>query len=255
MSLSQEEQEALNHHKKMLQIRTKNLYILEEQEAGYGGLNVPTHILSQIDKSREQIHEHKEEIDRLETIAVQDKIPLAEVEYSVTLAEAWNTSQGHPTVVGRKRLEFARLRLHITPDRAREMEWGIRKELASEELTKMDFSDEFIQELCNNIVLYIHGNDREPNIFARDGIMYFERVIRLYPIAAIDYIFLEYIIYKNNNDMIGMDLMIKHKNKWLQKICTVTREGDQDYLTRSFHQYLEPQQPFDASEWEELLPF
>ena len=48
MGLSQEDIEALDHHQKMLRIRMKNLYILEEQEAGYGGLNVPTHILSQI---------------------------------------------------------------------------------------------------------------------------------------------------------------------------------------------------------------
>jgi len=99
MGLSQEDIEALDHHQKMLRIRMKNLYILEEQEAGYGGLNVPTHILSQIDKVTEQIKHHKEEINRLETLAVQDQIPLAEVEYRVTLAESWDTPEGYPSLL------------------------------------------------------------------------------------------------------------------------------------------------------------
>src|SRR4051794_34216983 len=128
MPLSQDDQEALDHHRKMLKSRTKNMYILEEQEAEYGGLNVPTHILTQIDKLTEQIKQHKEEIDRLETLSVQDQIPLAEVEYRMWLAEAWDTPKCYPTVVGKTRLDFARLRLHIAPERANEMEWEIRKE-------------------------------------------------------------------------------------------------------------------------------
>jgi tetratricopeptide (TPR) repeat protein len=71
MALSEEDKEALEHYTKMLRTLTKNLYRLKEQEAKFGGLNVPNHILNQIDETNDQIKHSKLEIERLGNSFVQ----------------------------------------------------------------------------------------------------------------------------------------------------------------------------------------
>jgi hypothetical protein len=65
MPLSLEDQDFLEHHKKMLKIRQRNLYTYEEQEASFGRLNVQPHVVSEIELLTQHIKDHKAEINRL----------------------------------------------------------------------------------------------------------------------------------------------------------------------------------------------
>lgn len=97
----------------------------------------PTQLLSELDALTGRIRVYEEEIGRLETLAAEDRLPLAETEYCVLLAEAWNTPQGNPTVADATRLELERLRLGVSPRRAHELERQIRVALAQQSLQSL----------------------------------------------------------------------------------------------------------------------
>jgi hypothetical protein len=81
---------------------------------------------------------YTDELAQLETQIAEADEPVAEVEYRAQVADAWNTPAGRPTVAGGARLELARLRLGITPERAAVIEQEIRAALAREAFTEID---------------------------------------------------------------------------------------------------------------------
>lgn len=184
--------EQLTHQREMLTRRQRNLRKLELQEADYG-INVPLDLANQIDRLTSQIEAHKAEIDRLETLAVEGALPLAEVEYQVALAEAWSSPNGRPTVVSQMKLEFQRLRLHITPKRSKELEIEVRSKLAQEWYERnftIIFTDAFI-----DLMKWIHQIDTgdsviglTDDIFDFSSIARFQEIISLWPRKAFDII-------------------------------------------------------------------
>lgn len=135
----QEIEEVLEHQHKMVRLLRQRLQQRELQEAQYG-VNVPPEVVNEIAALSERIHNHETEIARLQTLAAEDQLSLTEVEYRVAVAEAWNTSEGIPLVVGMARLERDRLRLGIAPKRASEIEHEVRVALAEETFSQLDIA-------------------------------------------------------------------------------------------------------------------
>src|SRR3712207_2884026 len=128
----QEIAQELAHQQRLLLVLRERRRALELQLTQQA--TAPTQTLSEIDALTSRIRVYEEEIGRLETLAAEDRLPLAETEYCVLLAEAWNTPQGNPTVVDATRLELERLRLGVLPRRAHELERQIRVALAQQSL-------------------------------------------------------------------------------------------------------------------------
>jgi hypothetical protein len=137
--------EELAHKKELVQALTRRRRPLEVQ-AAHRGLNTPPEVLTEISILTDQIRAYEDEIMRLETQAAEDELPVSEVEYRVLLAETWDTPRGRPTVAGVVRLELARLRLGIVPERAKELERDIRMGLAQESFYEIDPAD--FRRLC-----------------------------------------------------------------------------------------------------------
>lgn len=154
LTSKQEIVDALNHEEEMLKLRRKNLRKLELQDATYG-LETPVHITNQMELLVSQIRRHEEEINRLQTLSVEDQIPVNEAEYRVILAKSWNTPLGQPTYTGQVRLEFARLRLHIAPEKAKTLELEVRKGLAHEVYAHLDF--DLVQTHCVQFCAWLIG--------------------------------------------------------------------------------------------------
>jgi hypothetical protein len=129
----QEIAQELTHQQRLLHVLRERRRALELQVTQQGAA-APAQLLSEIDALTSRIRVHEEEIGRLETLAAEDRLPLAETEYCVLLAEAWNTPQGNPTVADATRLELERLRLGVSPRRAHELERQIRVALAQQSL-------------------------------------------------------------------------------------------------------------------------
>jgi len=127
----QESIEELQHQHRMIALLRQRRRVLEQQSAQQG-FNASPHILTEIDTINNDIRSREQEIARLETVIAEDLLPLAEVEYRALLAEAWNTPQGHPDVASAARLELARLRLGIVPERAKELQRDVRAAIAEE---------------------------------------------------------------------------------------------------------------------------
>lgn len=123
--------DALQHEQKMLQIKRRRLRDREEQQAKYG-INAPSEITIEIDDLRESIKHHEAELARLQTEAAVDKEPMAEVEYRMLVAEAWDTLRGRPTIAATTRLEYNRLRLGVLLDQAQQIERETRAAIAKE---------------------------------------------------------------------------------------------------------------------------
>jgi len=130
--------EALEHQEKMLRVLRKRLQQRELQDAQYG-LNVPPEITLEISDLSERIRTHEAELKRLQSLLVEDQIPIAEAEYLALLAEAWDTPEGRLSIASLSNLELSRLRLAITPQRAYELECKIREALASEAFYKIHY--------------------------------------------------------------------------------------------------------------------
>src|SRR5262245_13955560 len=113
--------EQLEHLPKVILALRRRLRVRELQEAEYG-VNVPPEVANEIQSLNERIAKHEAELSRLKSIAVEDEVPLAEVEYRALLAQTWDTPSGRPTIAGGTKLDFDRLRLGVTPERAKELE-------------------------------------------------------------------------------------------------------------------------------------
>jgi hypothetical protein len=122
-------QEEIQHQKNMLKALRQRLRDREIQEIKFG-LSVTPEIMNDLRELRTRIAEHEAELSRLSTLAAEDKVSIKEAEYNVLLAEAWNLVR--PSIVNVQRLELLRLRLGISPQRALELEWQIRKALTEE---------------------------------------------------------------------------------------------------------------------------
>jgi hypothetical protein len=127
----QEIQEAIEHQQKMLRVLRQRLQQRELQEAQYG-INAPPEVISEIYALAERIRAHETELVQLRSLAAEDKLPLSEVEFRALLAEALDTSDGRPTIVGIAKLELARLRIGLKPERSQEIECEVRSSLAEE---------------------------------------------------------------------------------------------------------------------------
>ncbi len=110
---------------------------LRKQAARFGYRADPAIPLELEDIDR-RLAAYANELSQLETQIAEADEPVAEVEYRAQVAEAWNTSTGRPTVSGSARLELARLRLGITPERATIIEQEIQAALAREAFTEID---------------------------------------------------------------------------------------------------------------------
>ncbi len=248
MALSPEDNDALEHHKKMLKIRTRRLYILEEQEAEFGSLSVPAHIRSEIDKITEQLHQHKTEIDRLETLNVEGETPLNEVEYRVILAEAWDTPIGRPTVVGQARIEFARLRLHIDEGRSEELEWDVRKRLIRE---RFSYNRE-IELLTSEAFVSFAMRITNPDKYIRDirleraALDLFTPFIYLHPGQT----FIHIMRWAHlGRDALYHPFKAPYRDRWLRVIATYIHGGDGIGAWKSIHAEYFPGSPFDPRDW------
>jgi hypothetical protein len=110
---------------------------LRKQAARFGYRADPAIPLELEDIDR-RLAAYTDELAQLETQIAEADEPVAEVEYRAQVAEAWNTPAGCPTVAGSARLELARLRLGITPERAAVIEQEVRAALAREAFTELD---------------------------------------------------------------------------------------------------------------------
>lgn len=138
MSIQNNElEEIINSKRKLLRIHRQRKQILEEQ-AAIAGLSVSPAILMELASLNDQIKSIEDEISRIATEAAVDRFSLAEAEYRVQLAEAWDTPNGIPTMASRAKLELMRLKLGINPSRAMELEREIREQLAQEVFADID---------------------------------------------------------------------------------------------------------------------
>jgi hypothetical protein len=139
--------EELAHHKETLRVLRRRLRERELQEVKHG-IDVPPAITSDLHDLTERIQRHEGEITRLQTLAAEDKEPLAEVEYRALIAKTWDTPEGIPTVAGAAQLEYERLRLGVKKERAHILERDMRTALAEETMSRISVVqvDDFIEE-------------------------------------------------------------------------------------------------------------
>ncbi|MEM8533283.1 MAG: hypothetical protein AAGF95_20760, partial [Chloroflexota bacterium] len=135
----QEIEKQLQHKRELITILSARQRPLELQ-AAQKGINTPPEILTEISTLTDQIRAQEEEIARLESLAAEGQISLAEAEFRVMLAKTWDTLSGRPTIVGDTRLELTRLQLGLTSERATELEYEVRTALAEEIFYKIDIS-------------------------------------------------------------------------------------------------------------------
>lgn len=129
--------EELAHQQKMLRILRERRRVLELQ-AAQRGIDARPEVLTEIVSLNDEIDRHDQELARLATQAAVERFSLDEAEYRVMMAEAWSTPLGRPSLVGAARLELARLRMGIPPERAHELEREVRAGLAQEVLAELD---------------------------------------------------------------------------------------------------------------------
>src|SRR4051794_765563 len=111
--------EELQHQRELLKRRRSNLRKMQMREAEFGGMP-PLDVMNQLDRLEEQVHSAEAEIARLETVAAETSLSLAEATYRRILAEVFDNALGYPTTLGRARLEEERLNQGILPERAKE---------------------------------------------------------------------------------------------------------------------------------------
>jgi hypothetical protein len=127
----------LAHQHRMLEILQERRRVLELQ-AAQRGIDARPEVLTEIVSLNDEIKRHEQELARLATQAAVERFSLDEAEYRVMLAETWSTPLGRPSLVGVARLELARLRMGIPPERAQELEREVRAGLAQEVLAELD---------------------------------------------------------------------------------------------------------------------
>jgi hypothetical protein len=114
---------------------------LERQMARFGDLYVPPFIMQEIAELTKQLAVREQELSKLETKSVEGKLPLAEVEFRVLVAQCWRNSSGWLSTVEESQLELARLRLGITEARAEQHNVAVRSRLAVETLLDLELND------------------------------------------------------------------------------------------------------------------
>src|SRR5689334_19466351 len=113
MEMDKEEQkEELDHQKGMVRDLRRRRRVLQRQLA-HQGYQAPPHIITEVDDITNKIRTYEEEIAKLQTLVVEDKLSAPEADYRVFLADVFNTPSGLPSVVGNVRLEQERLRLGL----------------------------------------------------------------------------------------------------------------------------------------------
>lgn len=247
MALSLDDQEALQHEKTMLKIRTRNLRELEKQEATYG-FDARPYLRAEIEDVTEKIARHKSEIDRLETLNVEGETPLKEVEYRVILAEAWDTPTGRPTVVGNERKEFARLRLHITEARSETIERDIRARLLRarvmngqcEEAFRSDAFYAFAKRITDPDK-YVRRKDLEV-----EAINPFRMLINLHPGKAFSFIMGR---AKVSLHSMYRPFKLPYRDRWIRLIIWYVHAGDHFKVWEMLHHEYFPDIPFNLDDW------
>jgi len=139
--------EELSHKRELVNALVRRRRPLEVQ-AAHRGLSSPPEILTEISSLTDQIRVYEEEIGRLGTLAAQGTSPLHEVEFRALLAETWDTPRGLPSVTGVTRLELARLRLGILPEKAVDIEREVRVALSQEAFNNIEPS--FFINVCSS---------------------------------------------------------------------------------------------------------
>src|ERR1700722_12373692 len=97
----------LEHKAQIIRALRSRLRPLEIQ-AAHKGISSPPEIMTEIAILTDQIRIQEDEIAKLESLAAEGQLSLAEAEFRVTLAEVWDTPTGRPTAVGAARLELLR---------------------------------------------------------------------------------------------------------------------------------------------------
>lgn len=132
----QEIVDTLERQRGILRALRQRLHQRKLQEAQQG-INTPPEVMTEIHDLTERVQNEEAETARLETVAAEAGLSLAEAEYRWLLAQAWDTEVGWPTVTNTTKLEYDRLRLKITFERAKEFELEIRIAKATEKINSV----------------------------------------------------------------------------------------------------------------------
>jgi hypothetical protein len=130
-------EDELDHKSKLIRALRARIRPLELQSA-QKGLSSPPEITTEIATLTEQIRIQEDEIAKLESLAAEGQLSMAEAELRVTLAEVWDTPIGRPTAAGAARLELVRLRLGLSAERAQALAQEIRGAIVEDIFLKID---------------------------------------------------------------------------------------------------------------------
>ena len=119
-------QQELEHLNRLLAIAHDNRRVLEEQQIQQG-IIAPLSLINQMNEIKRSIQEYEERKNQLEIQAVEEDDSVAEAEYRVIAARAWEN--GHLSALGGAELQLSRLTLKIPKERADQIEHEIRTEL------------------------------------------------------------------------------------------------------------------------------
>jgi hypothetical protein len=226
MDIDKEEIErSIAHQRKMLRTLRSRLEQRELQEAQQG-INTEPHIITEIHDLTERIQRHEAEISRLLTEGAVDKESLGEVEYRAISARAWDTPEGRPTVAGAAQLEYDRLRLGVTVERAQKITEEIRAELAYERINELTPRQMFmitLMEFDQNA--YFDGEITDMDPFAV-AICRVGSAIRLDPIKSANTLSMLLIP--------GEDPEIREFRIALMTLNSISSEHNEYYLLESF---------------------
>jgi hypothetical protein len=130
-------EDELNHKSQIIRALRARIRPLELQSA-QKGLNSPPEITTEIATLTDLIRIQEDEIAKLESLAAEGQLSMAEAELRVTLAEVWDTPIGRPTAAGAARLELVRLRLGLSDERAQTLAQEIRGAIVEDIFLKID---------------------------------------------------------------------------------------------------------------------
>ena len=130
-------QRELEHITKLLTIAHSNRRTLEEQQIKIGSI-MRLDLNNQLNDIKTAIQELEERKNSLEIHAVEEDYSLAEAEYRVIAARAWE--EGVLSVLGGAELQLSRLTLKIPKARADQIEHEIRTELVRSIFSDISFS-------------------------------------------------------------------------------------------------------------------
>ena len=132
MNLSKDEiaEELASLHEIMHALRRRRREL--QKKHAVRGIDTPVDVLTEIEDVTERIRACEEEVATLKARAAADHTPIAEVEYQAMLADEWDKSTGRLKLAQRAWLDWTRVRLGITLERAQAMEHAVRVQLAEE---------------------------------------------------------------------------------------------------------------------------